>query len=98
MIVLRLLLVIAIATTATATACGGGGPTAQEAARMLLDQGGECYAVAAGRSAPHKFNSTAADIASVAQPDVCMAWPASLSISCADYYAMYSKPFSGRCL
>ena len=90
------LLFVLVATLLSA--CGGSAISPAEAFRLLLDQGAECYAVAAGRVSPERFNAVAADIASVAQPTVCMAWPAGLTIQCADAYALYSKPYSSRCL
>lgn len=70
-----------------------------EAARMLLDQSGECFAVAAGRVSPDKFDATAADIASVPMAQVCLAWPAGLAIDCPAAYAALSRPFidGGQC-
>lgn len=92
----RLLLAIAIA--ATMAACGGGGMTDREITKLLIDQGVECYAVAAGRLPPDRFNAAAAGIASMAQATVCAAWPPGMSIACADAYALYSRPFAGKCL
>lgn len=91
-------LLLAIALAATLAACGGGGPTDQEAVSLLLEQGGECYAVASGRTAPDRFNAAAAGIASTAQAAVCAAWPPGMSIACADAYALYSRSFAGKCL
>lgn len=80
----------------------GGGSEAvspTEAARMLLDQSGECFAVASGRTSPDKFNSQAADISSVAMDAVCLAWPAGNAIDCRAAYTALSRPYSdgGQC-
>lgn len=66
---------------------------------MLLDQSGECFAVAAGRVSPVKFDATAADIASVPMDQVCLAWPAGIAIDCQSLYAALSLPYTdaGQC-
>ena len=92
----RLLLAIAIA--ATMAACGGGGMTDREITKLLIDQGVECYAVAAGRLPPDRFNARAADIASVPLDTACFAWPPGLLVGCTDSYLLYSKPYGGKCL
>ena len=76
--------------------CGGGSEAVSptEAARMLLDQSGECFAVAAGRVGPDRFNAVAAAIASVPMADICIAWPVGLPIDCQAAYAAMSRPFS----
>lgn len=92
----------AFVLAAVLAGCGGGGreelsPT--EAVSMLLDQSGECFAVAAGRVGPDRFNTAAADIASVPMDQVCLAWPAGIAIDCLAAYAALSRPYSdaGQC-
>lgn len=84
----------ALALAVVLAGCGGGDPSPTDAVKLLLDQGGECYAVAAGRVPPAKFNAAAADIASVPMAQVCAAWPAGLAIDCPAAYAALSKPFT----
>ena len=66
---------------------------------MLLDQSGECFAVAAGRTTPDKFNAAAAEISSVAMDAVCLAWPAGVGIDCRAAYSALSRPYTdgGQC-
>ena len=87
----------AFVLAAVLAGCGGGGReelSPAEAASMLLDQSGECFAVAAGRVGPDRFNAVAAAIASVPMADVCLAWPVGLPIDCQAAYAAMSRPFS----
>lgn len=77
---------------------GGGGADPAQAVRLMLDQVGECFSVAAGRATPDQFNAAAAEIASVPEAQVCAAWPAGVSIPCSRAYAIYSKPYkAGAC-
>ena len=97
----RIACYISVLAALALTGCGGGGSNVSptEAARMLLDQTGECFAVASGRVPPDKFDAMATDIASVPMDQVCLAWPAGIAIDCPAAYAALSRPYSdaGQC-
>jgi hypothetical protein len=93
---MNLALTLSVAAATFLAGCGGGGEDVSpaEAARMLLDQSGECFAIAAGRTSPDKFNAAAADISSVAMDAVCLAWPAGATADCRAAYAAMARPYS----
>ena len=97
----HLMLLPSILAVVICTACGGGGSDTapNEASSLLLDQIGECFAVASGRSMPDRFNSAAERIASVPMADVCANWTAGTSIDCRAAYSQLARPYStpGQC-
>ena len=90
---------LAIAITIALSACGGSNDTSDEDAyRALLEQFTTCWSVASGSTSADSFNSAANTISSAPESAVCKLWPQRMNVSCHDAYALYSNPYSGKCI